>query len=196
MIPVFVFPSDQLQFNLRARSRSLSLYNPYDFHIKFNILSTNPNAFLLSSSEGIIRSRHCLDIAIRLTQDSVRSEKFQISIRETSGALRSGQRVLCVTNRDDVADDDTTPSADDHFSPVVANNSQQTARAFNAEPKNQWFIYAAAVVCLAVLLLPTDDEREERPLLAVAVAHKLVVLMRARFRAILVLLTADWFSSA
>ncbi|CAG2172465.1 unnamed protein product, partial [Oppiella nova] len=202
MIPVFVFPN-HLAFNCRTKTKSISVYNPYDFHIKFTsiltirstlheiissfvaVLATNPSAFALSSSEGVIRSRHCLDVAVRLTQDSVRSEKFLISIRETSGALRSGQRVLSVANRatdDPTQDDEDDGAHDDHFAPLPSSPSalQSACRQFNGAQQhhNPWFLYAVAVVCVALLLLPQqthDSGGDATPLLSVAVAHKLVM---------------------
>ncbi|XP_054168445.1 motile sperm domain-containing protein 1-like [Oppia nitens] len=172
MIPVFVFPN-ALRFSRRMRAISISLYNPYDFALRFQILATNPTSFSLSSSEGVVRARHCLDIAVRLTRDTITTEKFLITVRETEGARRHGQRQLDVTfgAEDDVPDDDA-------FAPLPSVAASLSDVPFNGtvnHSSNPMLSAIAAIVCLVLLMLPTETSTDSRWPVIIGETHKLVV---------------------
>jgi len=70
-VPVFCFPSS-LVFSGIDRDQLkqiLTIYNPYDFPIRFRVLSTTPDYYNVLSPEGSINSKNCVDLIIRLTPD-------------------------------------------------------------------------------------------------------------------------------
>ncbi|KAL3274799.1 hypothetical protein HHI36_019583 [Cryptolaemus montrouzieri] len=68
-IPVFVFPS-ALKFYIASKSshkQLLTLYNPYEFPIKFKVLCTAPNKYTVIDPDGSIGPQALVDIVIRHT---------------------------------------------------------------------------------------------------------------------------------
>ncbi|CAG7829679.1 unnamed protein product [Allacma fusca] len=68
-IPVFVFPS-QMVFNATDRDhlrQLLTIYNPYDFPVRFKVLSTTPSNYTVVDPEGCISSKNSVDLIVRLT---------------------------------------------------------------------------------------------------------------------------------
>jgi len=87
-LPVFVFPTD-LNFYVDDQSthkQVLTLYNPYDFMLKFKVLCNNPGRYNVVESEGLIKQKCCIDIVIRainITPHNVsRDDKFRIQLYE------------------------------------------------------------------------------------------------------------------
>jgi len=70
-IPVFVFPS-AVFFNAKDRSHHnlkqiLTIYNPYEFPIRFKVLSNSPSTYTVVDPEGSIQSKNCVDLIIRVS---------------------------------------------------------------------------------------------------------------------------------
>jgi hypothetical protein len=68
-IPVFVFPS-QMVFNATDRDhlrQLLTIYNPYDFPVRFKVLSTAPSNYTVIDPEGSISSKSSVDLIVRLS---------------------------------------------------------------------------------------------------------------------------------
>ncbi|XP_065162053.1 motile sperm domain-containing protein 1-like [Atheta coriaria] len=97
-IPVFVFPN-ALKFYLGARhthKQLLTLYNPYDFPVRFKVLSTAPNKYSVIDPDGSIGPRACVDIVVRHTVPILSncnvSDKFRISMQDHSTKKVLGKR--------------------------------------------------------------------------------------------------------
>jgi hypothetical protein len=86
-LPVFVFPTS-LNFytdDPSSHKQVLTLYNPYEFTVLFKVLCNNPSKYNVVEPEGLINSKCCIDIVIRVTELqslSEREDKFRIHIYE------------------------------------------------------------------------------------------------------------------
>lgn len=103
-IPVFVYPN-AIKFYLTSRTthkQLLTLYNPYDFPVRFKgkpvnykssvlyeivlVLCTAPNKYSVIDPEGSIGPRSCVDIVIRhnapISAHCNVIDKFRISMQD------------------------------------------------------------------------------------------------------------------
>jgi len=87
-LPVFVFPTS-LNFytdDPSSHKQVLTLYNPYEFTVLFKVLCNNPSKYNVVEPEGLINSKCCIDIVIRVTDPQTtnyeREDKFRIHIYE------------------------------------------------------------------------------------------------------------------
>jgi len=66
-LPVFVNPSS-LQFPIddtSSQNQTFTLFNPYEFSVKFKILATAPNKYKLNATSGMINGKHYVDLMVR-----------------------------------------------------------------------------------------------------------------------------------
>ncbi|ELU07474.1 hypothetical protein CAPTEDRAFT_140351 [Capitella teleta] len=102
-LPVFIFPTSVNFFtdDQSSHKQVLTLYNPYDFLLKFKILSTSPQRYSVVDSEGSIKARCCVDIVIRHKDVCVRNEgmrdKFRVQVSEQGTNAVIGQSLLLIT---------------------------------------------------------------------------------------------------
>ncbi|OAD56208.1 Motile sperm domain-containing protein 1 [Eufriesea mexicana] len=97
-LPVFVFPQSITFFldDQSTHKQVLTLYNPYDFPIRFKILCTAPNKYKVVEPEGTIKARCCIDIVVRHTS-LIHSncnvvDKFRIQMQEHPTKQAIGKR--------------------------------------------------------------------------------------------------------
>ncbi|VEN35074.1 unnamed protein product [Callosobruchus maculatus] len=104
-IPVFVFPNS-LKFYLASKTthkQLLTLYNPYDFPVRFKVLCTAPNKYAVIDPEGSIGPRMLVDIVIRHTMPIPANcnvtDKFRISMQDhtTKQVIKNTSFYPCVT---------------------------------------------------------------------------------------------------
>jgi len=82
-IPVFVFPSPVV-FNAHDRESTkqiLTIYNPYDFPVRFKVLSTSPSNYTLIDPEGSIKAKNSVDLIVRLSTN-IQSESSQSQLED------------------------------------------------------------------------------------------------------------------
>jgi len=91
-LPVFISP-ERLTFcssDASTHRRTLTIYNPYDFVIKFRILCTKPRNYHVQDSKGTICEKRFSDISIRRTEfleGSLGSvDKFRVHIYHPEAA--------------------------------------------------------------------------------------------------------------
>ena len=63
-LPVFVYPTS-LQFyadDPNSHKQLATIFNPYEFTIKFKVLSTGPKKYTVAEPEGFIKSKCCIDL--------------------------------------------------------------------------------------------------------------------------------------
>jgi len=63
-LPVFVFP-EELQFvaeDESAHKQVLTVYNPYEFNIRFQVLSNTPHKYAVVEAQGSIKPHCCVDM--------------------------------------------------------------------------------------------------------------------------------------
>lgn len=86
-LPVFVFPQSLTFFadEQSSHKQVLTVYNPYDFALRFKVLCTAPSRYIVVDSEGIIKPRCCIDIVIRhidIQPNVTQQDKFRLHIFE------------------------------------------------------------------------------------------------------------------
>ncbi|XP_048261290.1 motile sperm domain-containing protein 1-like isoform X2 [Bombus affinis] len=97
-LPVFVFPQSITFFldDQSTHKQVLTLYNPYDFPIRFKVLCTAPNKYKVVEPEGTIKARYCIDIVVRHTALVFSNcnvvDKFRIQMQEHPTKQAIGQR--------------------------------------------------------------------------------------------------------
>ena len=74
-LPIFVFPNriDFIVDQVGAHKQVFTLHNPYDFPIKFKLLTTQRYRYKVMQREGQIKEKHCTDIIVKL-HDNVMQE--------------------------------------------------------------------------------------------------------------------------
>uniref|UniRef100_A0AC34RC24 MSP domain-containing protein n=1 Tax=Panagrolaimus sp. JU765 TaxID=591449 RepID=A0AC34RC24_9BILA len=55
------FPLD----DLNSQNQTFTLFNPYEFSVKFKILATAPNKYKLNTTHGVINGKHYVDLMVR-----------------------------------------------------------------------------------------------------------------------------------
>ena len=67
-LPIFVFPNriDFIVDQAGAHKQVFTLHNPYDFPIKFKLLTTQRYRYKVMQREGQIKEKHCTDIIVKL----------------------------------------------------------------------------------------------------------------------------------
>jgi len=183
-LPVFVFPNS-LTFTDSIRTQTITLYNPYDFSLKFNLLCTKPNAFSVSNNEGTIRERCCQDIVLRLIDLNISSERFLITITQINSReqKKRGQRQINVNKRTELeVESEVSPP----FSPITQTSptNREMTREINElierrdrrEVTPHLTAIVAAVICILTLMLPNDFEKNSSfpSFLHLNITHKLV----------------------
>ncbi|KAL9964856.1 hypothetical protein ACROYT_G028555 [Oculina patagonica] len=89
-LPVFVFPQS-LTFYADEQSshkQVLTVYNPYEFTLRFKVLCTAPSRYIVVDSDGVIKPRCCIDIVIRhidIQPSITQQDKFRLHIFEHAG---------------------------------------------------------------------------------------------------------------
>ncbi|PBC29162.1 Motile sperm domain-containing protein [Apis cerana cerana] len=97
-LPVFVFPQNITFFldDQSTHKQVLTLYNPYDFPIRFKVLCTAPNKYKVVEPEGTINPRCCIDIVVRhtslISSNCNVVDKFRIQMQEHPSKLAIGKR--------------------------------------------------------------------------------------------------------
>uniref|UniRef100_A0A8C9UQK9 Motile sperm domain-containing protein 1 n=1 Tax=Spermophilus dauricus TaxID=99837 RepID=A0A8C9UQK9_SPEDA len=89
-LPVFVFPTELIFYadDQSTHKQVLTLYNPYEFALKFKVLCTTPNKYVVVDAAGAVKPQCCVDIVIR--HRDVRSchygviDKFRLQVSEQS----------------------------------------------------------------------------------------------------------------
>uniref|UniRef100_A0A452TP31 Motile sperm domain-containing protein 1 n=1 Tax=Ursus maritimus TaxID=29073 RepID=A0A452TP31_URSMA len=66
-LPVFVFPTELIFYadDQSTHKQVLTLYNPYEFALKFKVLCTTPNKYVVTDAAGAVKPQCCVDIVIR-----------------------------------------------------------------------------------------------------------------------------------
>ncbi|XP_057654003.1 motile sperm domain-containing protein 1-like [Diorhabda carinulata] len=97
-IPVFVFPNC-LKFYVGTKSshkQIMTLYNLYDFTVRFRILSTAPSKYAVTEAEGTIGPHMSVDIIIRHVSPIITNcnitDKFRISMQDNTTKEFIGKR--------------------------------------------------------------------------------------------------------
>lgn len=174
-LPIFVFPQT-ITFYLDDQSshkQVLTLYNPYDFPVKFKVLCTAPNKYQVVDPEGIIKAISCVDIVIRHTaliaNNCNVTDKFRIQMQEYPSKQIIGKRDVEAKLLPGTSDavGRSTPDPD-MFQQLPLNESRQQqsytliTRDKITERNTNYVALITGITCIIGLLLPTEGEQNHR----------------------------------
>ncbi|XP_011173500.1 motile sperm domain-containing protein 1 isoform X1 [Solenopsis invicta] len=193
-LPIFVFPQS-ITFYLDDQSthkQVLTLYNPYEFPVKFKVLSTAPYKYQVVDPEGVIKASSCVDIVVRHTAVLATNcnviDKFRIQMYEYPNKQIIGKRDVEAKLLPGIMDTAgrATPDPDIFQQLPINENKQQETYALISRNKtmdltimnlssNKLLLHVngalggtnhvaliAGIICIIGLLLPTEGEQNHR----------------------------------
>ncbi|CAG2060861.1 unnamed protein product, partial [Timema podura] len=162
-VPVFVYPTP-ITFYLEDQTthkQVLTLYNPYEFAIRFKVLCTAPSRYTVVDPEGSIRPRCCIDIVLRhnavLPANCNVTDKFRVQMQNHATKKVIGKQDVSAT-----------------LLPGKPTGSLSETEVFQHLPARvdypesariqtpNHIVVVAAVVCIVALLLPTQGDEDSR----------------------------------
>lgn len=169
-LPVFIFP-EELQFlseDESAHKQVLTLYNPYEFNIRFQVLSNAPYKYTVIESQGSIKANCCVDIVVRhklATQGPFEvADKFRIDIysdKQLVGRKQLLSRLLKGSPLKRESSESAERSTDFKDLPYHSQIQDRQGRPARGGPGVLMVLVALA--CLLVLLLPLEGEGHSWP---------------------------------
>ncbi|XP_013780556.1 motile sperm domain-containing protein 1-like [Limulus polyphemus] len=172
-LPVFSFPSS-LNFysdDQSSHKQILTLYNPYDFPLKFKVLCTAPQKFTVVDPEGSIRPQCCIDIIVRhndITQNNYGvTDKFRIQVQEHGQHQFLGKKDISATLYPSKPDTNISSSAESEQFEQLSKQSMPMVQARQYSINGvqgrsnsglSVIVILAAIVCIIALMLPTKGE--------------------------------------
>ncbi|XP_018356493.1 PREDICTED: motile sperm domain-containing protein 1-like [Trachymyrmex septentrionalis] len=174
-LPIFVFPQN-ITFYLDDQSthkQVLTLYNPYEFPVKFRVLCTAPYKYQVVDPEGIIKASSCVDIVVRHTAILANNcnviDKFRIHMHEYPTKQIIGKRDVEAKLLPGTVDaaGRTTPDPDVFQQLPINENRPQESYALISRNKTvdrgtNYVALIAGIICIIGLLLPTEGEQNRR----------------------------------
>ncbi|XP_028315413.1 motile sperm domain-containing protein 1 isoform X1 [Gouania willdenowi] len=174
-LPVFVFPTELVFYadEQTSHKQVLTLYNPYEFALKFKVLCTAPNKYTVVDATGAVKPQCCVDIVIR--HRDVRAchygvyDKFRLQVSEQSQRKALGRKEVTATLRPSASQDPPTPRPQDEErrtkeqwtdSEFFEQTAFQTAESRPVAGGPSLLTVLFALVCMAALMLPTLGEQE------------------------------------
>ncbi|XP_072033640.1 motile sperm domain-containing protein 1-like [Amphiura filiformis] len=162
-LPIFVFPTELVYFadDPSSHKQVLTLYNPYEFSLRFKVLCTSPKRYSVVDSEGTVRPGCCIDIVIRHKEISEsnygRRDRFRLNIYEQGRRQAIGRKdisaILLPNAREDSDELETASHSTDPgnvlFTTVARPRTSPGAT-----------VVLLAVVCIVALMLPTQGEKQ------------------------------------
>ncbi|XP_034739292.1 motile sperm domain-containing protein 1 isoform X2 [Etheostoma cragini] len=118
-LPVFVFPTELVFYadEQTSHKQVLTLYNPYEFALKFKVLCTAPNKYTVVDATGAVKPQCCVDIVIR--HRDVRAchygvyDKFRLQVSEQSQRKALGRKEVTATLRPSASQEPPSPRPHD-----------------------------------------------------------------------------------
>lgn len=172
-VPVFVFPTSLTFYvdDQASHKQVLTLYNPYDFVLKFKVFSTSPRKYVVVDADGTIKPHCCIDIVIRhnalLPSNYGVTDKFRIQMSEYGHRQVIGKKDIPSTLLA-VKPDASSSGADvEHFeqllSPAMSHPQAHQysiggPRTVQGGTSPNLIVVFAAIICIIALMLPTEGE--------------------------------------
>lgn len=172
-LPVFVFPSTLTFYSddQSTHKQVLTLYNPYDFPLRFKVLCTVPRKYTVVDAEGTVRPRCCVDVVVRhidicINNEGV-SDKFRIQVSEHGQRKILGKKdinaILLPTKGRE-----PTPSKEDKFHSLThtIHGQEQEGQAPTSSKGSRgrpvggpsFVVILAGLVCIIALMLPQHGD--------------------------------------
>ncbi|XP_060126357.1 motile sperm domain-containing protein 1 isoform X1 [Zootoca vivipara] len=166
-LPVFLFPTELIFYadDQSTHKQVLTLYNPYEFALKFKVLCTTPNKYVVVDAAGAVKPQCCVDIVIR--HRDVRPchygviDKFRLQVSEQSQRKALGRKEVVAT---------LLPAAKEPKEEEEGRITEHLAESVFFEqalcqPENRiassgpsLLTVFLGIVCIAALMLPTLGE--------------------------------------
>ncbi|XP_033100981.1 motile sperm domain-containing protein 1-like [Anneissia japonica] len=172
-LPVFAFPSE---LNYYADDRSshkqvLTLYNPYEFPLRFKVLSTSPKKYTVIESEGTIKHGCCIDVVIRYKDVNPTyygsRDKFRLQIYEQGQRKSLGRKdivsMLFESSQEKGKDsefEESESSVDVGGVPSSSQHLRDGTRYQSSGPSLLMILLTMA--CMVALMVPTQGDKESR----------------------------------
>ncbi|KAM7389416.1 hypothetical protein PAMP_023397 [Pampus punctatissimus] len=172
-LPVFVFPTELVFYadEQTSHKKVLTLYNPYEFALKFKVLCTAPNKYTVVDATGAVKPQCCVDIVIR--HRDVRAchygvyDKFRLQVSEQSQRKALGRKEVTATLRPSASQEPSSPRPQDEERRIKELTDseffEQTAFQTESRPVAggpSLLTVLLGLVCMAALMLPTLGEQE------------------------------------
>ncbi|RLW02628.1 hypothetical protein DV515_00007157 [Chloebia gouldiae] len=171
-LPVFVFPTELIFYadDQSTHKQVLTLYNPYEFALKFKVLCTTPNKYAVVDATGAVKPQCCVDIVIR--HRDVRAsyygviDKFRLQVSEQSQRKALGKKEIIATllpsaKEQQQQKEEEEKRIKEHLAESVFFEQtlcQPENRTASSGPS--LLTVFLGVVCVAALMLPTLGEME------------------------------------
>nr|XP_044997006.1 motile sperm domain-containing protein 1 [Jaculus jaculus] len=160
-LPVFVFPTELIFYadDQSKHKQVLTLYNPYEFALKFKVLCTTPNKYVVVDAAGAVKPQCCVDIVIR--HRDVRSchygviDKFRLQVSEQSQRKALGRKEVIATllpSAKEQQKEEEEERIKEHLTESISNRSVSSGPSL--------LTVFLGVVCIAALMLPTLGDME------------------------------------
>ncbi|XP_074634550.1 motile sperm domain-containing protein 1-like isoform X1 [Acropora palmata] len=175
-LPVFVFPQSLTFFadEQSSHKQVLTVYNPYDFALRFKVLCTAPSRYIVVDSEGIIKPRCCIDIVIRhidIQPNVTQQDKFRLHIFEHGLQNVIGKKEIPAVlqpSRMEQQQKATQRQASKRGIQQTQGNSAIVEhfndQGFGGHAGPSVWVIIMAVVCIIALILPMEgDKRFDLP---------------------------------
>ncbi|XP_017777582.1 PREDICTED: motile sperm domain-containing protein 1-like [Nicrophorus vespilloides] len=172
-VPVFVYPTT-LKFFLGSRQshkQLLTLYNPYEFRVRFKVLSTAPKKYMVIDPTGSIGPQACVDIVVRHTMPNVGNcnvvDKFRISMEDHTTKAVLGKRDIEArllngeqdNNSNDGDKFDTMPNSDSHSEDQRnVQYSMNMGNESRGPTSQQLMAIVIGIFCCLALLWPCQQD--------------------------------------
>ncbi|XP_069105159.1 motile sperm domain-containing protein 1-like [Argopecten irradians] len=170
-LPVFVFPSSLTFYSddQSTHKQVLTLYNPYDFPLRFKVLCTTPRKYTVVEAEGTIKEKCCCDIVIRHIDICINNEgikdKFRIQVVEHGQKKILGRKEV-ISVLLPKRESSPPPPEDNFMSMQIPGRGRDTVQPSSSSrhaPDRPMrtggpslIILLAAVTCILALMLPTQ----------------------------------------
>ncbi|XP_010221468.1 PREDICTED: motile sperm domain-containing protein 1 isoform X2 [Tinamus guttatus] len=170
-LPVFVFPTELIFYadDQSTHKQVLTLYNPYEFALKFKVLCTTPNKYTVVDASGAVKPQCCVDIVIR--HRDVRAshfgviDKFRLQVSEQSQRKALGRKEIIATllpsAKEQQQKEEEEKRIKEHLTESVffeQNLCQPEHRTASSGPS--LLTVFLGIVCVAALMLPTLGDME------------------------------------
>lgn len=177
-VPVFVFPTSLTFYadDQTSHKQVLTLYNPYDFALKFKVFSTTPRKYVVVDAEGTIKPHCCIDIVIRhnliLPSNYGVTDKFRIQMAEYGHRQVIGKKDIPSTLLAMKPDVSSSSGDIEHFEQLLSPSMSHTQaqqysiggpRTVHGGTSPNLIVVFAAIICIAALMLPTEGEEHSLP---------------------------------
>ena len=168
-LPIFVFPTELIFYadDQSTHKQVLTLYNPCEFALKFKVLCTTPNKYVVVDAAGAVKPQCCMDIVI--CHRDVRSchygvtDKFRLQVSEQSQRKALGRKEVVATllpsAKEQQKEEEEKRIKEQLTESLFFEQSFQPENRTASSGPSLLTVFLGAV-CVAALMLPTLGDVE------------------------------------